>query len=101
MKKVIMVSALVGFLAAVSLPAMAAPGGELPEKVHVGKGAVIRGENDKRVITPTMDARERVEIQRDIKRRAWAMRNALIRAEGNKKKPQQTGKPLVQPGIDS
>lgn len=47
-----------------------------------GKEAAISGENDERVITPQMNYRERVEMQRAIQRRAAAKRNALLQAAG-------------------
>ena len=55
---------------------------------------------DRRIITPAMDYRERVEVMRDIKKRASAMRNQLMLAAEQERQrspqPARAGIPSVQ-----
>ena len=66
-----------------------ATGGAQPPKI-----------TDRRIITPAMDYRERVEVMRDIKKRASAMRNRLMLAAEKERQrapvPASSGIPNVQ-----
>lgn len=102
MKKFVSVSVILGMLMTLSVVAsVASDGVDQPTKPkHVATGkAAINGQLDKRVITPDMNWREKVETQRNIRKRAAAMRNQLmVGAElerQNQPKPIRTA-PIVQ-----
>jgi hypothetical protein len=56
------------------------------------KQAAIPGTNDKRLITPNMNNLERFEMQRDLKKRAAAKRNQLMR-QAQLQRQQETANP--------
>ncbi len=63
------------------------------------QGGTVTGKNtikDRRIITPEMNARERIEIQHNIKKRATARRKALIQKAEMER--QQQEKSAVSPG---
>lgn len=66
-----------------------------------GNGKDLSGKNDKRVINPNMNFRQRVETQRAIYKRAAASRNALM-LQAEKERQQQSesagtdGQPAVK-----
>ena len=60
------------------------------DDVAVGR---IDGGQDKRLINPKMNYRERMEMQRAIQKRAAANRNALIQAEREKQRKQANQQP--------
>jgi hypothetical protein len=91
MKKFISVNMIVGMIMALSVAANATsdgtPQSDQGPAVVSGQQA-ISGQNDLRIITPDMTYRERVETQRNIKKRAAAMRNQLIQAAELEKQQQ-------------
>jgi hypothetical protein len=91
MKKFVSVNLTIGMLMtlAVVTSAMSA-GTPQPDQNQAGvrKSAAISGQYDKRIITPDMNYRERVETQRNFKKRAAAVRNQLIQAAEKERRQQ-------------
>lgn len=103
MIKYISINVFIGILMTLSVVASAAPDGKpLPGvgPATASREGAIRGQSDKRIITPRMNFRERVDIQRAIKKRAAAKRNQLMlaadRERARQPKPERTGVPYVQ-----
>jgi len=98
MKKVLLT--IVGMLAVWAVAASAAP--NYPPKVTPQQGATATqaggAVQDKRIITPQMNARERFETQRAIQKRAAANRNKLMlqaaEEEKRAKAATQSGHPV-------
>ena len=84
MKKFFSVTAIVGVMMAVAIGASAAqntgPAGTTGQPA-VNQPQVISGENDQRLITPKMNALQRLAVQQAVKKRALAKRNELLREE--------------------
>jgi len=87
MKKFFSVTAIVGVVMVAAIGASASPEtgpqGQQGPTVTTGQPATsaaqrISGTNDKRMITPDMSVRERVEVQRALQKRAAAKRNQLL-----------------------
>ncbi|NTW88931.1 MAG: hypothetical protein HGB26_07385 [Desulfobulbaceae bacterium] len=87
MKKFFSVTAIVGVVMIAAIGASAAPEtgtqGQQGPGVTAGQPAPnesqrISGINDKRMITPDMNVRERMEVQRALQKRAAAKRNQLL-----------------------
>lgn len=97
MKKVLLTT--VGMLVVWAVAASAAPND--PPKVNPQQGATATqagAVQDKRIITPQMNARERMETQRAIQKRAAANRNKLMlqaaEEEKRAKQAEQSGHPV-------
>lgn len=91
MKKFVSVNVTLGMLMtlAVVTSAMAAGSPQAEQRgASLDRPATINGVHDKRIITPSMNYRERMETQRNIKKRAAAMRNQLIQAAAKERKQQ-------------
>lgn len=96
MRKFVSVQVVIGMLmiGAVAVNAAPIPQPQQPDATYKpyikAKNSAIK---DIRIITPEMNARERVEVQRAIKKRAAAKRNALMQvAEAERqKKAKNTG----------
>lgn len=103
MKKFFSVTAIVGVMIAVAIGASAAPNtvpndmGDPPAVTGHKKGAI----KDRRVINPSMNYRQRVEMQNAIQKRAMAKRNSLLRAamkDGQQEQKTTNGQtPVVTP----
>lgn len=88
MKNFFSVTAIVGVVMVAAIGASAAPEigpqGQQGPAFTEGQPAAnvssqrISGENDKRLITPDMSVRERMEVQRALQKRAAARRNQLL-----------------------
>ena len=98
MKKVISAISALCLLTAFTIAANAAgnggnsKAGEAPgqEKAQ----ARIAGKQDKRLITPDMDNRERYEVMRNLKKRAAAKRNQLmLQAAEQRQAQREAGSP--------
>lgn len=91
MKKLISVNVTLGMLMTLAVVTSAIATGT-PQanqtKSPVNRPAAISGANDQRIITPDMNSRERMETQRNIKKRAAAMRNQLIQAAEKERRQQ-------------
>jgi hypothetical protein len=95
MKKIFSVTAIVGVMMAVAMGASAAP--ETGLEGTTGQPAVnqaqrISGQNDQRLVTPAMNSRERMEVQRALHKRAAAIRNKLLLESATEGDPQTGGK---------
>ena len=95
MKKFFSVTAIVGVVMIAAIGASAAPEtgpqGQQGPGVTAGQPAAnesqrISGENDQRLITPDMNTRERMEVQRAVQKRAAAKRNQLTARGAEAKK---------------
>jgi hypothetical protein len=101
MKRILVTQIIVGMLAGWAVAASAAPNDPPQVNQNQGASAVQAGAvKDKRIITPDMDARERVEAQRAIQKRAAANRNKLMMEAAEKEKKQPAPKTAIpnQPG---
>jgi len=91
MKKIFSVTAIVGVMMAVAIGASAAPNtgpvGTTGQPA-VDQPKIISGENDTRLVTPAMNSRERMEVQRALHKRAAAMRNKLLLESATEGDPQ-------------
>jgi len=100
MKKIFSVTAIVGVMMAVAIGASAAPNtgpdGTTGQPV-VDQPQRISGLNDKRLITPDMNVRERMEVQSALKKRALAKRNQLIQAARSEEEQQEKTNIPTQP----
>lgn len=104
MKKFFSVTAIVGVVMVAAIGASAAPEtepqGQPGPTVTAGQPAVsgsqrISGVNDIRLITPDMNIRERMEVQRALQKRAAAKRNQLLmEAAGQEEQQERTNIPL-------
>jgi hypothetical protein len=92
MKKFFSVTAIIGVMMAVAIGASAAPEkgqqtrqapSDKADQAVVGTPQTISGQNDIRLITPNMNSRERMEVQRAIQKRAAAKRNQLLLEAAN------------------
>jgi len=98
MRKFVSVQVFIGMLMIGAVAVNAAPtndpnqnqGGAAGQNTASGQNAPNNQVQDRRIITPDMNARERVEMQRAIQRRAAAKRNSSIQA-AEKEKIQQGG----------
>jgi len=87
MKKFVSLKLIVGMLVVWAVAASAAPND--PPQTNQNQGATAaQGVVDKRIITPQMNARERMEAQRAIQKRAAANRNALMMQAAEQEKQQ-------------
>jgi hypothetical protein len=106
MKKFFSITAIVGAVMVAAIGASAAPEpdpqGQQGPAVTAGQPAAnvsqrISGENDKRLITPDMNLRERMEVQRALQKRAAAKRNQLLLEAVNQEEQQTRTNIPVQP----
>lgn len=104
MKKFFSVTAIIGVAMVAAIGASAAPetgpqdqpGMTVTAGQSAGGGSKrISGVNDKRLITPDMNIRERMEVQRALQKRAAAKRNQLLLdAVGQEEQQERTNIPL-------
>jgi hypothetical protein len=99
MRKFVSVQVIIGILMIGAVAVNAAPSTQSQRPDATYKPYVKANNSaikDKRIITPEMNARERVEMQRAIKKRAAAKRNSLIQAA--KLEKMQQGGNVENPG---
>lgn len=104
MRKFVSVQVAVGMLMIGAVAVNATPtndpnqnqGGAAGQTAVSGQNAPDGQVQDRRIITPDMNARERVEMQRAIQKRAAAKRNSLIQAAEQEK--MQQGGNVENPG---
>jgi len=103
MKKIFSVTAIVGVMIFVAMGAGAAqnPGpASTTGQPAVNQPQIITGENDQRLITPDMNALQRLAVQQAVKKRALAKRNELLREAATQDESQSGTNALPQPGTN-
>ena len=94
MKKFFSVTAIIGVMMAVAIGTSAAQNtgpADTTGQPAVNQPQLISGENDQRLITPKMNALQRLAVQQAVKKRALAKRNELLREEAAKEGQPQAG----------
>ncbi len=100
---------MVGLMLTVAIGASAAPEkgqqaqqmpGDTAGPAVAGTTQAISGANDVRLITPEMNVRERLEVQRALKKRALAKRNQLIQAARAEEEQQERANRPDQPKMN-
>lgn len=105
MRKFVSVQVAIGMLMIGAVAVNAAPANDPNQNQGASGQSTVSGQNapdaqvqDRRIITPDMNARERVEMQRAIQKRAAAKRNSLIQAAEKEKIQQGNVESPGQPG---